>query len=186
MAQALPATEDSSNGLVWMSSKRHGSARLLKTYDKIVGINWTWQSLDSISIKVALGRAIAPGNNPTEQGQTGTTRHILTDKKGIPLSAVISSASNHDIKMATNVVDSMVIKRPSSPSKPKAGRRERRRLQQHLCLDKAYNSEPEEQELLKRGYVLHMPHRERKEKRLMNKKQKWQHITKDILPRDGL
>jgi hypothetical protein len=27
----------------------------------------------------------------------------------------------------------------------------------HLCLDKAYNSEPEEQELIKRGYVLHIP-----------------------------
>ena len=29
--------------------------RLLKIYDKIVGINWTWQSLDSISIKSPLG-----------------------------------------------------------------------------------------------------------------------------------
>ena len=28
---------------------------------------------------------------------------------------------------------------------------------QHLCLDKAYNSKPEEQELIKRGYVLHIP-----------------------------
>ncbi len=28
---------------------------------------------------------------------------------------------------------------------------------QHLCLDKAYNSEPQEQELIKRGYVLHIP-----------------------------
>lgn len=32
----------------------------------------------------------------------------------------------------------------------------RRRRLQHLCLDKAYNSEPEEQELIKRGYVLHI------------------------------
>jgi hypothetical protein len=127
------------------------------------------------------------GNNPTDRGKLGTKRHILTDKKGIPLSAVISSASTHDIKLVTDVVDSIVIKRPSSPSKPKAGRRERGRLQQHLCLDKAYNSEPEEQELLKRGYMYCTCHtRERKGKRLMNKKQKWQHITKDILPRDGL
>ncbi len=69
------------------------------------------------------------GNNPTDRGKLGTKRHILTDKKGIPLSAVISSASTHDIKMATNVVDSMVIKRPSPSSKPKAGRGKRRRLQ---------------------------------------------------------
>ena len=102
------------------------------------------------------------GSNPTDRSKLGTKRHILTDKKGIPLSAVISSASTHDIKLVTNVVDSMVIKRPSPSSKPKTERRKRRRLQQHLCLDKAYNSEPEEQELLKRGYVLHIPHKRKK------------------------
>ena len=35
-------------------------------------------------------------------------------------------------------------------------------MQQHLCLDKAYNSEPEEQELLKRGYLLHIPYKRKK------------------------
>ena len=101
------------------------------------------------------------GNNPTDRSKLGTKRHILTDKEGIPLSAVISSASTHDIKLVTDVVDGIVIKRPSPSLGPKTGRRKRRRLQ-HLCLDKAYNSEPEEQELLKRGYVLHIPHKKRK------------------------
>jgi predicted ribonuclease toxin of YeeF-YezG toxin-antitoxin module len=100
------------------------------------------------------------GSNPTDRSKLGTKRHILTDKKGIPLSAVISSASTHDIKLVTNVVDNIVIKqrRPSS-YEPKSGRG---KLQQYLCLDKAYNSEPEEQELLKRGYVLHMPYKRKK------------------------
>ncbi len=81
----------------------------------MVGINWTWQSLDSISIKSPLGGAMT-GGNPTDRGKLGTKRHILTDKKGIPLSVVISSASTNDIKLVTNVVDSIVIKqrRPSS------------------------------------------------------------------------
>ena len=52
------------------------------------------------------------GNNPTDRSKLGTKRHILTDKKGIPLSAVISSASTHDIKLVTDVVDNTVIKRP--------------------------------------------------------------------------
>ena len=39
----------------------------------------------------------------------------------------------------------------------KTGNRKRRRKLQHLCLDKAYNSEPEKKELIKRGYVLHNP-----------------------------
>ena len=44
------------------------------------------------------------GNNPTDRGKLGTKRHILTDKKGIPLSAVISSANTHDIKLVTKML----------------------------------------------------------------------------------
>ncbi|HEY6536268.1 MAG TPA: hypothetical protein VIY08_10825, partial [Candidatus Nitrosocosmicus sp.] len=63
-----------------------------------------------------------------------TKRHILTDKKGIPLSAVISSASTHDIKLVTDVVDNRVVKRPPPPYKTK--KIERKRKLQHLCLIK--------------------------------------------------
>jgi putative transposase len=38
--------------------------RLLKIYDKEIGINWNWQSIDSISVKSPLGGA-KTGNNPT-------------------------------------------------------------------------------------------------------------------------
>ncbi len=56
------------------------------------------------------------------------------------------------------MIENRVIKRPPSSYKTKTtGRRKKRRKLQHLCLDKAYNSEPEEQELIKRGYVLHIP-----------------------------
>ncbi len=87
------------------------------------------------------------GHNPTDRSKLGTKRHILTDKNGIPLSVVISSANTHDIKRVTDVVDDGVIKRPSNKTRTK-GRR--RRKLQHLCSDKAYNSEQEEQELIKR------------------------------------
>jgi len=50
------------------------------------------------------------GSNPTDRSKLGTKRHILTDKKGIPLSAVITSASTHDIKAVTEVIDNSVIK----------------------------------------------------------------------------
>ena len=49
------------------------------------------------------------GNNPTDRSKLGTKRHILTDKNGIPLSVVISSASTHDINLVTDVVDNAVI-----------------------------------------------------------------------------
>ena len=66
------------------------------------------------------------GNNPTDRSKLGTKRHILTDKKGIPLSVVISSASTHDIKLVTDVVDNTVIKRPPPSYKTKTGRGRRK------------------------------------------------------------
>jgi transposase len=140
-------------------------ARLLKVYDKEMGIDWTWQSLDSISVKSPLGGKT--GNNPTDdRSKQGTKRHILTDKKGIPLSVVISPASTHDINLVTDVVNNTVIKRPQSisipsSSKSRSGKRRRKR-RQHLCLDKGYKSAQEEQELIKRGYVLHIPIKKKK------------------------
>ena len=79
------------------------------------------------------------GNNPTDRSKLGTKRHILTDKDGISLSAVITSANKHNIKVATDVIDNAVIKRPVLSPFTKE-RRRRRKQYQHLCLDKAYNS----------------------------------------------
>jgi putative transposase len=102
-------------------------------------VNWY------ISVKSPLGGS-KTGNNPTDdRSKQGTKRHILTDKKGIPLSVVISPASPHDINLVTDVVDNTVIKRPKSrslSSKSRSGRRRKRR--QHLCLDKGYKSVQEE------------------------------------------
>jgi transposase len=104
------------------------------------------------------------GNNPTaDRSKLGTKRHILTDKKGIPLSVVISPASTHDVKLVTDVVDNTVIKRTRSSYRSKL--KSRRRRLQHLCLDKGYKSEQEEQELIKRGYILHIPIKKKKKKK---------------------
>ena len=92
-------------------------------------------------------------NNPTDRSKPGTKRHILTSKKGILLSAVVSSASTHDINLVTEVVDNAVVR-------IRRGRGRNRR--QHLCLDKGYNSEQKEQKLMKRGYVLHIPIKKKK------------------------
>ncbi len=75
------------------------------------------------------------GHNPTDRSKLGKTkRHILTDKKGIPLSIVISSASTHDIKLVTDVIENRVIIRPPSSYKTKTtGRRRRRRRKLLLC-----------------------------------------------------
>jgi len=73
------------------------------------------------------------------------------------------------------VVDNTIIRRrPSSSHKSKL---ETRRRLQHLCLDKAYHSEPEEQELNKRGYVLHIP-----QKRKRGEKEKKDRIKNETQP----
>ncbi|MGN6624603.1 MAG: transposase [Candidatus Nitrosocosmicus sp.] len=65
------------------------------------------------------------GHNPTDRIKLGTKRHVLTDKKGIPLSVIISSANTHDIKLVTDLVNNAVVKRPSYKTK-KIGRERRK------------------------------------------------------------
>jgi hypothetical protein len=57
------------------------------------------------------------GHNPTDRSKLGSKRHILVDKDGIPLSTFITSANTHDVIVAIDTVDNIVIKRSSS--KPK-------------------------------------------------------------------
>ena len=109
------------------------------------------------------------GNNPTDRSKLGTKRHILTDKQGIPLSAVISSASTHDIKAVTDVIDNTVIKRkPSSYFAKKKMTNHRH----HLCLDRAYNSKSIEKEIIKRGYVPHIPYKRKRGQTIKKANQK--------------
>ena len=95
------------------------------------------------------------GNNPTDRGKLGTKRHILTDKNGIPLSVVITSANTHDVTIAIDAVDSIIIERPSS-SLTTTNRNKNKK--QNLCLDKAYHSKEVEQEIIKMGYIPHIRH----------------------------
>ena len=133
-------------------------------YQLDLAISWFY-------IHKATFRGAKTGNNPTDRSKLGTKRHILTDKNGIPLSVVISPASTHDINLVTDVVDNTVIRRISSKSKNE------RRQQQHLCLDKGYNSAEEEQKLIKRDYVLHIPIKKKKKK-----KKKGMNNEKEIPP----
>ena len=90
------------------------------------------------------------GPNPTDRGKLGTKRHVLTDGQGIPLSVVITAANTHDMKAATNTLDNIVIKRPSSKMFKK---------KQNLCLDKGYDFQEIKDDVIKKGYLPHIPHR---------------------------
>jgi putative transposase len=105
------------------------------------------------------------GHNPTDRSKLGSKRHILTDKNGIPLSTFITSANTHDVTVAIDTVDSIVIKRPSSSSKLMYNQKKQN---QNLCLDKAYHSKEVEQESVKRGYIPHIRHRREEEEKKNN------------------
>ncbi len=105
------------------------------------------------------------GHNPTANGsKLGSKRHILTDKDGIPLSTVITSANTHDVTtVATNTIDNIVIKRSSSITKYR-----NKKKKQNLYLDSVYHSKEKEQEVIKRVYIPHIQHR-REEKKYSNR-----------------
>ncbi|MGZ5491760.1 MAG: hypothetical protein ACXWE6_13625 [Nitrososphaeraceae archaeon] len=51
-----------------------------------------------------------PGLKPADIIKLETKRHILTDKNGITPSANITSVNTHEVTVATDTVDSIVIK----------------------------------------------------------------------------
>jgi SOS response regulatory protein OraA/RecX len=76
---------------------------------------------------------------------------VLADKKGVPLSVVITAANTHDMKAATDTLDCIVTKRPPLNKK----KQQQQQQQQNLCLDKGYNY-PEIKHVVKREYVPHI------------------------------
>jgi IS5 family transposase len=68
-----------------------------------------------------MGAMTAGSSSVDKRSKLGIKRHILTDKKGIPLSIAITSANSHDIKSVTNVIDNSIIKRTFVSSKSKEG-----------------------------------------------------------------
>ena len=119
----------------------------------------TWQHI----YKVSFRREALNGNNPVDRSKLNQAkRHILTDKNGIPISVILTSASMHDIKAVTAVIDNAVIKRPVIALLSTTKERKRRKQHQHLCLDRAYNSKSIIQQISKRVYVLHIQYKRKR------------------------
>lgn len=76
------------------------------------------------------------------------------DKNGIPLAIFLSGANEHDTRNHNKVWSFMVIKRPG-----------RTVVIQHACEDKAYDDSKIRNWLKRRGYVVHIPFREYKNKK---------------------
>lgn len=89
------------------------------------------------------------GPNPTDRAKSGSKRHLWVDQRGAPLSIHVTSANAHDITAIMNLINQPIVRR----TKPKY-------RVQHLCADKAYDSEPLLIKLRKRKFTPHIRKRE--------------------------
>ena len=121
---------------------------MLEYYDDLIGIDWKWQSMDGAITKAPLGGE-ETGPSPVDRAKSGTKRSILTDRRGAPLSIVITSANINDKTVAIETLDSIIVARP---------KRMVYRLH-HLCLDKGYDYDDVIEGVLERDYILHLKKR---------------------------
>jgi transposase len=70
------------------------------------------------------------GPNPTDRGKPGTKRHLIVDRGGIPLAALLTGANRHDSVVFEALLDAV------SPIRCPSGQRRQRPAKLHA--DKAY------------------------------------------------
>lgn len=120
----------------------------LLQYDILKGIGWSWLSMDGAMNKAPLGGE-KTGSNPTDRGKNGVKRSVLTDASGIPLSVVIDGANRHDMKLARETFESIIVKKPEATEQNPQG----------ICLDKGYDYD-EIRDLVKEfGFTAHIKSR---------------------------
>ncbi len=106
------------------------------------GIGWKWQAMDSKHSPAPLGGEKV-GKNPTDRGKLGAKINLLVDERGAPLSVVLTGANRHDKVSAVGLIVSVAPKRPTHK-------------EQHLCADKAYDSEDLREFAASAGYIAHI------------------------------
>jgi putative transposase len=74
---------------------------------------------------------------------------VLSDRRGAPLSVVLSAANRTDMKVAALTLDGTVVPRPEpTPARP-----------QHLCRDKGFDYPETDRAAAARGYTVHTARR---------------------------
>ena len=100
---------------------------------------WLEKISDRLFQRCRSKRGPKTGPNPTDRAKTGTKRHLITDRKGIPIVVRLSPANTHDVKEALATVESI------PPIQGPKGRPRKR--PDTLRADKAYDSEDFRSEL---------------------------------------
>jgi len=114
---------------IWL--KLH--ALLLAELNGANQIDWQRALIDASFAKAPEGGEDT-GPNPTDRSKSGSKHHVMTDAKGIPLSATVTAANVNDVTEALHVLVNM----PPVGGKP-GPKRQRPELLQG---DRGYDSEP--------------------------------------------
>lgn len=101
----------------------------LEEYDELVGLDWEWQSVDGAMTKAPLGGE-KTGKNPTDRGKIGSKRSLATDAAGVPTGLAVAGANVHDVRLLEATLEHCHEIAPAADDD----------TQEHLCLDKAYDS----------------------------------------------
>ena len=86
------------------------------------------------------------GKHPTDRGQIGTTRSVLTDGGGIPIGLAVEGANRHDFKMVEATLTSIPIERPTPTLAQPHG----------MCLDKGDDDDEVRELLTEVGFTAHI------------------------------
>ncbi len=96
-------------------------------------LDWSRAAVDSVSVR-AKRRGEATGPSPTDRGKAGSKYHVLCDRNGLPLHALITAANTHDSRMLAPLLDTNpgIRERAGRPGRP-------RRRPGKLHADKGYD-----------------------------------------------
>ena len=117
-------------------------ALLLAELQRRDRLRWSRAAVDSSSVR-ALEGGEKTGANPTDRSRQGTKHHVLVEGRGMPLALRITGANRHDVTQILQLVEGV------PPVRGKPGRP--RRYPRRLYGDRAYDSEPVRQVLIRKG-----------------------------------
>ena len=86
------------------------------------------------------------GANPTDRGQRGVKRSLLTEAQGVPVGVAVDGANRHDMKLVRPTLDSVVVARPEPTPEQLQG----------MCLDKGYDFDEVRRTLEEFGFTAHI------------------------------
>lgn len=85
---------------------RRNSARSLRSYDRIIGLELSDIGVDCCITKAPCGGERA-GKSPVDRGKWGTKRSTVVDADGIPLGVISAPANRHDSSLLSETLDTL-------------------------------------------------------------------------------